>query len=63
MIEGLHSGDARHDVTALTAEQLEEMERQLISLLHSIWRAQGKRRKIVALPALTYETKGPASLT
>jgi hypothetical protein len=58
MIEAGSGGPAVTALTALTAEQLEEMERQLVSLLYSIWRAQGKRRKIIDLTTLTYETKG-----
>lgn len=32
----------------LSAAQLENMERRLIAMLHVVWEAQGKQRRIIA---------------
>ena len=45
------------DTASIEAADLENMERQLIGALKAVWRAQGKRCKIVRVQGPVYEIK------
>ena len=45
----VYSVKADEDKLPLTPEQLDQLERQLIAALHAIWKATGKRKKVIDL--------------
>ena len=45
----VYSVKADEDTLPLTPEQLDQLERQLIAALHAIWKATGKRKKVIDL--------------
>ena len=45
----VYSVKADDDALPLTPEQLDQLERQLIAALHAIWKATGKRKKVIDL--------------
>jgi len=45
----VYSVKADEDALPLTPEQLDQLERQLIAALHAIWKATGKRKKVIDL--------------
>lgn len=53
----VYGGGDEQVQAALADAQLDALERQLRAALMAIWRAQGKRYKIVEIGRVTYETK------
>lgn len=57
MTPGTAEADIPAAIDVQDPQQLEHLERQLTGLLYALWRAQGKRKKIVIVQRQVYETK------